>query len=143
MQAYEVFNDRQLEDLINLKPRTLEELQRISGFGPVKTEKYGPGILAVLNPLEGAQAAATRASQKQSWSPSQLVGEKITHQSFGSGTVKSVSRHEIVIKFPATARSFAFPDVFDTTIWLSNPALQKQVEELIKAKKKDAGVPAP
>jgi hypothetical protein len=143
VQAYVVFNDRQLEDLITRKPTTLEELQQISGFGPVKAEKYGPGILAVLNPLEDAQAAATRASQKQSWSPSQLVGEKITHQSFGSGTVKSVSRHEIIIKFPATARSFDFPDVFDTTIWLSNPALQKQVEELIKAKKKDAGVPAP
>ena len=61
------------------------------------------------------------------------IGEKITHQSFGSGTVKSVSRHEIVIQFPVTARSFDFPAVFDTTIWLSNPALQKKVEGLIKA----------
>jgi hypothetical protein len=126
VQAYVVFNDRQLADLITRKPRTLADLQQISGFGPVKAEKYGPGILALLNPLVGAQAAATKAGQKQSWSPSQLVGEKITHQSFGSGTVKSVSRHEIIIKFPATARSFAFPDVFETTIWLSNPALQKK-----------------
>lgn len=135
VQAYVVFNDRQLEDLISQKPKTIEELRLISGFGPVKAEKYGPGILTVLNPLEGVQAAATKASQNQSWSSSQLVGEKITHQSFGSGTVKSVSRHEIIIKFPMTARSFAFPDVFDTTIWLSNPALQQKVEVLIKAKK--------
>ncbi|MDD3305830.1 MAG: NERD domain-containing protein [Acetobacterium sp.] len=135
VQAYVVFNDRQLEDLISQKPKTIEELRLISGFGPVKAEKYGPGILTVLSPLEGVQAAATKASQNQSWSPSQLVGEKITHQSFGSGTVKSVSRHEIIIKFPMTARSFAFPDVFDTTIWLSNPALQQKVEVLIKAKK--------
>lgn len=143
VQAYVVFNDRQLEDLINQKPRTLEELQRISGFGPVKTEKYGPGILAVINPAQPRKAPATKGNQNQPWSPAQLVGEKITHQSFGSGTVKSVSRHEIIIKFPMTARSFDFPDIFDITIWLSNPALQKQVEELIKAKKKDAGVPAP
>jgi hypothetical protein len=33
-----------------------------------------------------------------------------------------------------TVRSFAFPDVFDTTIWLSNPALQQKMEALIKAK---------
>lgn len=66
-----VFNDRQLPDLITRKPRTVADLQQISGFGPIKAEKYGPGILALLNPLEGAQAAATRAGQKPSWSPSQ------------------------------------------------------------------------
>lgn len=130
VQAYEVFNNRQMEDLISQKPRTIEELQQISGFGPVKAEKYGPAILAALR-----SGPTVEPSQKQSqiWSSAQLIGEKITHQSFGSGTVKSVSRHEIVIQFPVTARSFDFPAVFDTTIWLSNPALQKKVEGLIKA----------
>ena len=42
VQAYVVFNDRQLEDLITRKPRTLADLRQISGFGPVKAEKYGP-----------------------------------------------------------------------------------------------------
>lgn len=135
VQAYVIFNDRQLEDLITRKPRTLAELQQISGFGPVKTEKYGPGILALLNPLEGPQDAASKAGPPPSWSPSQLVGEKITHQQFGAGTVRSVSRREIIIKFPATARSFSFPDVFETTIWLANPALQQKVEALIGVSK--------
>ena len=135
VQAYVVFNDRQLEDLITRKPRTLAELQQISGFGPVKTEKYGPGILAVINPAQCMKAPAPKSKQDQPWSPSQLVGEKITHQSFGAGTVKSVSRHEIIIKFPMTARSFDFPAVFDTTMWLSNPALQKKVEALIMTQK--------
>lgn len=135
VQAYVVFNDRQLADLITRKPRSLAELQQISGFGPVKTEKYGPGILAVINPVERAQATVPKANQNQTWSPSQLVGEKITHQQFGAGTVRSVSSHEIIIKFPATARSFAFPDVFDATIWLANPALQQKVEALIGVSK--------
>lgn len=47
VQAYEVFNNRQMEDLIS-QARTIEELQQISGFGPVKAEKYGPAILAAL-----------------------------------------------------------------------------------------------
>ena len=130
VQAYVVFNNRQLEDLVSQKPRTIEELQQISGFGPVKAEKYGPGILAALT---SGPTVEPSEKQSQSWSPAQLIGEKITHQSFGSGTVKSVSRHEIVIQFPVTARCFDFPAVFDTTIWLSNPALQKKVEGLIKA----------
>lgn len=135
VQAYVVFNNRQLEDLISQKPKTIEELQQISGFGPVKAEKYGPGILALINPAERMKVPVPNGNQNQPWSPAQLVGEKITHQSFGTGTVKSVSRHEIIIKFPMNARSFDFPDVFDTTIWLSNPTLQKKVEELIKAKR--------
>lgn len=136
VQAYVVFNDRQLEDLITRKPRSLTELQQISGFGPVKTEKYGPDILALINPAQRMKAPAPNGNQNQPWSPAQLVGEKITHQGFGTGTVKSVSRHEIIIKFPMSARIFDFPDVFDTIIWLSNPTLQKKVEELIATKKR-------
>ncbi|MDP2842244.1 MAG: HRDC domain-containing protein, partial [Acetobacterium sp.] len=133
VQAYVVFNDRQLADLISQKPQTIEALRLISGFGPVKAEKYGPGILAVL---KSGTTAVALGKQTQSWSPSQLIGEKITHQSFGKGTVRSVSSQEIIINFPKTARSFEFPDVFDTTIWLSNPALQQKVEALIKARKR-------
>lgn len=133
VQAYVVFNDRQLADLISQKPQTIEALRLISGFGPVKAEKYGPGILAVL---KSGTTAVALGKQTQSWSPSQLIGEKITHQSFGKGTVRSVSSQEIIINFPMTARSFEFPDVFDTTIWLSNPALQQKVEALIKARKR-------
>ncbi|OFV69601.1 HRDC domain-containing protein [Acetobacterium wieringae] len=135
VQAYVVFNNQQLENLITQKPKTLADLQRLPGFGPVKTEKYGPAILAVINPAKQYDEKPPKADQNPRWSPSQLVGEKVNHQSFGTGTVKSVSRHEIIIKFPATARSFAFPDVFETTIWLTNPALQQKVEALIGVSK--------
>jgi hypothetical protein len=60
IKAYVVFNDRQLSDLIARKPKTLAELQRISGFGPVKAQNYGPGILAILN----APTAPAVADQK-------------------------------------------------------------------------------
>lgn len=36
-------------DLINKLPRSKEELKNVSGFGEVKTEKYGDMILKIIN----------------------------------------------------------------------------------------------
>ncbi len=47
-KAYCVFTDKQLQELISRMPKTTAELQEVSGFGPVKAEKYGPGIIALL-----------------------------------------------------------------------------------------------
>ncbi|MBC3802952.1 hypothetical protein GH808_00650 [Acetobacterium fimetarium] len=132
VQAYVVFNDRQLDDLIIQKPETLVELQRISGFGPVKTEKYGPGILALI---KSGKVSVPSGNQTQNWTPAQLISEKIMHQTFGPGTIKSVGMHEIVIQFRVSARNFDFPTVFDKDIQMSNPVLQKKVEGYIKAQK--------
>lgn len=51
IKPYYIFNDAQLEDLINKAPRTKEELLKISGFGEIKTEKYGDKILEILQEL--------------------------------------------------------------------------------------------
>lgn len=48
IKAYCVFTDKQLQELISRMPKTTAELLEISGFGPVKAEKYGPGIIALL-----------------------------------------------------------------------------------------------
>ena len=49
IKPYYIYNDAQLKDLISKMPRTKEELQKVSGFGPVKAEKYGNDILKILN----------------------------------------------------------------------------------------------
>jgi hypothetical protein len=49
IKPYFIFNDRQMMDLVSKMPRTKEALQDVSGFGPVKSEKYGDVILNILN----------------------------------------------------------------------------------------------
>ena len=47
--AYVVFPDATLRELAALRPQTLNELAGVKGFGPVKVERYGDDLLAVLS----------------------------------------------------------------------------------------------
>lgn len=49
VKAYYIFNDSQMNDLIDKKPTNKTELLNVSGFGNVKIEKYGEDILNILN----------------------------------------------------------------------------------------------
>ena len=44
-----VFNDRTLAELARVQPRNRRELLGVSGFGPVKVDRYGDDVLAVLD----------------------------------------------------------------------------------------------
>jgi DNA helicase-2/ATP-dependent DNA helicase PcrA len=46
--AYVVFTDKTLEAIAEEKPGSPDELQRISGIGPAKIERYGEDLLALL-----------------------------------------------------------------------------------------------
>lgn len=48
IKPYIIYNDKQLKELINKKPKSIEDLQKISGFGEVKSKKYGDDILGIL-----------------------------------------------------------------------------------------------
>ncbi len=48
IKPYYIFNNKQLEELVERKPMTKEELIQISGFGEVKTEKYGLDIINII-----------------------------------------------------------------------------------------------
>ena len=48
VKPYFIFNDAQMGDLIEKNPKSKDELCQVSGFGPVKTEKYGAEILEIL-----------------------------------------------------------------------------------------------
>lgn len=53
IKPYYIFNNNQLEDLIAKMPASKQELQTVSGFGPVKAEKYGDDILSILGKYAG------------------------------------------------------------------------------------------
>jgi ATP-dependent DNA helicase RecQ len=46
--AYVVLHDSTLQELAAVQPRTHDELAGIKGFGPVKLERYGDDLLAVM-----------------------------------------------------------------------------------------------
>jgi superfamily II DNA helicase RecQ len=52
--AYVVLHDATLRELASIRPRSHGELAEIKGLGPVKIERYGDDLLAVLD--AGAQA---------------------------------------------------------------------------------------
>ena len=48
VKAYTLFTNKQLEELVEIRPETLEKLMGISGFGESKVNKYGQDILSII-----------------------------------------------------------------------------------------------
>lgn len=48
IKPYYIFNDAQMNDLLEKMPSNKEELLQVSGFGSVKAEKYGDEVLKIL-----------------------------------------------------------------------------------------------
>lgn len=48
LKPYMVYNNAEMEALISAMPKTLADMQKISGFGKVKCERYGNDILAII-----------------------------------------------------------------------------------------------
>ena len=46
--AFVVFNDATLDDLVTRRPADESELLDVTGIGPVKVERYGAAILAII-----------------------------------------------------------------------------------------------
>lgn len=53
IKPYFLYNDSQMKDLMTKMPESTEEMLTVSGFGPVKTEKYGADILQILSKYRG------------------------------------------------------------------------------------------
>lgn len=48
IKPYYIFNNNQIHDLIRKSPTDKNTLLKVSGFGPIKVEKYGDTILEIL-----------------------------------------------------------------------------------------------
>jgi ATP-dependent DNA helicase RecQ len=57
--AFIIMHDSSLNELCRARPKSLEEIRKVSGFGERKTELYGPQILEALEKFRnGARATA-------------------------------------------------------------------------------------
>jgi superfamily II DNA helicase RecQ len=54
--AYVVLNDSELVGIAARRPTTLAELARCKGMGPIRLERWGDELLAVLNGVDGDSA---------------------------------------------------------------------------------------
>ncbi len=48
VKAYFIFNNADLEELIRIRPNSIDDLKTVRNFGNVKCEKYGKAILEIL-----------------------------------------------------------------------------------------------
>jgi ATP-dependent DNA helicase RecQ len=65
--AYVVMHDTSLEHLCRVRPKTLEQVRSISGFGDLKTADYGPGILKALAEFDAGKRALLEAAPRLEW----------------------------------------------------------------------------
>ena len=49
MPAYYIFSNAQMDDLVRKKPKTKEELLKITGFGEKKVASYGEDIIGIVS----------------------------------------------------------------------------------------------
>jgi len=54
--AYTVMHDATLEAVAELRPTSLAELGRVGGFGPMRIERFGESVLAVVREAAGGHA---------------------------------------------------------------------------------------
>jgi ATP-dependent DNA helicase RecQ len=62
--AFIVMHDTSLDELCRVRPRTLGEIRRVSGFGDKKTEMYGQGILDALAEFDRGTRALKQEEDK-------------------------------------------------------------------------------
>ena len=48
IKPYFIFNNAEMEDLINKMPKNVSELLNVNGFGPEKVKKYGQEIIEIV-----------------------------------------------------------------------------------------------
>ena len=64
LPPYVLFTNRQLTQLVKLRPQSLAELMKVDGFGQSRVDKYGSEILEItkinLGPQEAAHVHSTR-----------------------------------------------------------------------------------
>ncbi|WP_035350450.1 RecQ family ATP-dependent DNA helicase [Edaphobacter aggregans] len=104
--AFIVFSDAVLNNIVQAHPTTLAELQRISGIGPEKSDRYGAAVIAICRGEEITDFSNHASPSKPSSRPKREARSGVTpvFRRTGHGTqqVDEISEHHIK---PATAQS--------------------------------------
>jgi ATP-dependent DNA helicase RecQ len=65
VSAFVILFNSGLDELCDKQPSTLDELQKIAGFGPKKTERYGTEVLEIINRFRTSPPATIHAAEKK------------------------------------------------------------------------------
>jgi len=76
-QPYFIFNNAQMEQIIQLSPKTKEELCSIEGFGDKKYEMYGEDIIAIVSgkPVEESKQVTKKETSIEKNTSSDITTE--------------------------------------------------------------------
>ena len=69
IEAYKVFSDVTLASLVAVWPTSPDDLQRVAGIGPIKADRFGDDLLAILGRHERPATAAPPASAPRAKAP--------------------------------------------------------------------------
>ena len=86
--AFIVFSDAVLTNIVHAQPTTLAELQRVSGIGPEKSDRYGAAVIAICRGSEVTDpATAPKPSSSTSSRPQRAArsGETPVFRSHNHG----------------------------------------------------------
>lgn len=65
-----------------------------------------------------------------------LIGQTVRHRSFGKGIIEALTDSMVTICFPQGEKKFIYPEAFGQFLVLKDQAMQKQIEDMLNAKKK-------
>lgn len=94
--AYIIFSDATLMEVATVLPRTPDDLRRITGFGDVKTNRYGAGILSVVRSYCAAHNLSPHVAEDSESSKAALPARDTRQESmelFRTGkTIEEIAR---------------------------------------------------
>jgi ATP-dependent DNA helicase RecQ len=122
--AFIVFGDSVLEAIVHAQPTTLTDLERISGIGPDKADRYGATIIAICR---GEQPADVSPPPKENLRRARK--EAFRAKRSGKPAVSEVEREES----PHFARSATGPRIKPSDLRSSSVAVNTSSESLTPA----------
>jgi len=103
--AYVVFNDATLADMVRKKPKTIEEILKVTGVGEVKSVKYGSAFISAIRKFSGLKGGTPAGtSQKETlilfnagMSPEEIAAsKKITIGTVYGHLIKCAEQGEVI-----------------------------------------------
>lgn len=115
--AFVIMHDTSLEELCGARPRSLEEVRRVPGFGERKTQLYGPHILQAIQRFQaGARAAGVVKKQpKPSLETKALLAEGHTFEE-----IAAIRGQQVRTVMEAVANLVEAGDVEFDDLWVSS-----------------------
>ncbi len=129
--AFIVMHDTVLDELCQKRPRTIQELRRISGMGEKKCEMYGAQILALFPRFEKGARATKRSSVKPS-SPSRETLD-LLKQGHSFEQIAQIRGRKVGSVITLVADLVEKGEIEFQSTWVSSPRCEQIREACLRA----------